>query len=311
MSNETEVQTALSTTTPGAPPATGAQIRQQVNLIQSVMKDIFIKDTHYGIIKGCKHPSLYKPGSEVILTMFRIAVTPEVDDLSTADERRYRVRAVGRTPNGIHVGTGIGECSSNEEKYKWRRATCKAEFEATPIDRRRVKHYSDGPVNQVRVESEDVANTILKMAKKRAQIDLCLTATAASDVFSQDLEDMPEGVAVDHEPAADSKPPITKPTRTSEKKADAAATDHPAPGAQADEVLEFVPKAPKKTATAKGHRYAISLPDGRWASTFDDDYGDYLKDAATDGVKVRVTIETVVKGDQTYHNIADVRQAQA
>jgi hypothetical protein len=30
------------------------------------------------------------------------------------------------------------------------------------------------------------------MAKKRAQIDLTLTATAASDIFTQDLEDIPE-----------------------------------------------------------------------------------------------------------------------
>jgi hypothetical protein len=45
---------------------------------------------------------------------------------------------------------------------------------------------------QIRTEPADVANTVLKMAKKRAQIDLTLTATAASDIFTQDVEDIPD-----------------------------------------------------------------------------------------------------------------------
>jgi len=43
-----------------------------------------------------------------------------------------------------------------------------------------------------RVENTDLAdtyNTVLKMAKKRALVDATLTATAASDIFNQDLED--------------------------------------------------------------------------------------------------------------------------
>ena len=35
-------------------------------------------------------------------------------------------------------------------------------------------------------------NTVLKMAKKRAHVDAILTATAASDIFTQDIEDMSE-----------------------------------------------------------------------------------------------------------------------
>ena len=36
----------------------------------------------------------------------------------------------------------------------------------------------------------DYYNTVLKMAKKRAHVDAMLTATAASDIFTQDLEDL-------------------------------------------------------------------------------------------------------------------------
>jgi hypothetical protein len=173
--------------------ATAHEIRRHVNLIQEVIKGVFKADTHYGIIPGCKQKSLYKAGAEKILATFRIAVDPEVEDLSTPDEVRYRVRVRGLTPDGRLVGVGIGECSSSEEKYAWRAAVSDAEFKATDELRRRVKYYKNGgTVNQIRTNPADVANTILKMGKKRGMIDLCLTATAASDVFTQDIEDLPE-----------------------------------------------------------------------------------------------------------------------
>ena len=168
-----------------------ADIRQRVNVIQEVMTAVMKKDVHYGVIPGCKKPSLYKPGSEVLLATFQIATKVEAEDLSTADCVRYRVRVIGvHTPSGSVVGEGIGECSSNEAKYKWRKAY-DDEFNATPETRRRITFgkYKD---KQVRTEPADVANTILKMAKKRAQIDMTLTATGASDCFEQDVEDLPE-----------------------------------------------------------------------------------------------------------------------
>jgi hypothetical protein len=130
------------------------------------------------------------------------------------------VRCVGvHIATGATVGYGVGECSSGEEKYKWRRAVTSDEFEATDASRRRIKYGYDNlrreayQVPQVRVEPADVANTILKMAKKRAQIDLVLTAFAASDIFAQDLEDMPpelrESVAGDDRPRQQSTKPAT------------------------------------------------------------------------------------------------------
>jgi len=169
---------------------TAADVRHRVNIIQEVMKSVMKKDVHYGIIPGCKKPSLYKPGSEVLLATFQIAPSIHVTDMSTEDCIRYQVRVVGtHAPSGMVVGEGIGECSSNEEKYKWRKAY-DDEWNATPENRRRVKYgkYKD---KQVRTEPADVANTILKMAKKRAQVDMTLTATGASDCFEQDVEDLP------------------------------------------------------------------------------------------------------------------------
>ena len=202
---------------------TAKDIRAQVNLIQEVMKAVMKKDTHYGTIPGCDKPTLYKAGSEILLTTFKISIEPIVEDLSTADVARYRVLTRGYYRDGTLIGTGVGECSSNEEKYKWRKSVCDEEFNTTSEDRRREKWFKGKydpqtrtvgesyKVKQVRTEIADVANTVLKMAKKRSQIDLTLTATAASDIFTQDIEDMPEGYAEGIGAEGHKKPPIEEP----------------------------------------------------------------------------------------------------
>lgn len=183
-------------------PLTAQEIQAQVNIIQTVMKQVMKEGEHFGTLPGCKKPSLYKPGSEKILSTFHIAVIPgteDVVDLSGDDYFRYRVHVRGATLSGELIGIGIGECSTDEEKYKWRTAVCKEEYDSTPEDRRRMLwkkadkyHSSPYQVTQVRTNPADLANTVLKMAKKRGQIDLTLTATAASDIFTQDIEDVSE-----------------------------------------------------------------------------------------------------------------------
>lgn len=189
-------------------PLTAQEVGASKALIQRVMAAVMKRDVHYGVIPGTKKPTLYKPGSEAILSTFRIAVIPEIQDISTPDEIRYRVLARGILPDGTVVGCGIGECSTSEEKYKWRMAVCDEEFNDTPEDRRRIKYalkWNDrnrkkemAKTQQIRTEPADLANTVLKMAKKRAQIDLTLTATGASDVFDQDIEDLPPEFVEEH-----------------------------------------------------------------------------------------------------------------
>ena len=178
---------------------TAVEVRAQVNLIQEVMKSVMKDKVHYGTIPGCgDKPTLLKAGAEKIMMTFRLAADPTVEDLSTSDERRYRVTVKLRNFKGDLLGAGIGECSSSEEKYKWRKVICDEEFNETPEDRRREK-WSKGyqgakpfKTKQIRTSIADIANTILKMAKKRGQVDAVLTTTAASDIFTQDIEDMPQ-----------------------------------------------------------------------------------------------------------------------
>lgn len=175
------------------------EVRDRVNLVQTVMKSVMKKDTHYGTIPFTPKPTLYKAGAEVLCMTFKIAQEYRVEDLSTSSEARYRVTCVGRHQvTGQVLGEGMGECSSNEEKYAYRSAVCPQEFDATPESNKRVK-WSKGKnnspaysTNQVKTNVADLANTILKMACKRAMVAMTLNVTAASDIFSQDLEDFPD-----------------------------------------------------------------------------------------------------------------------
>lgn len=173
---------------------------QHVAVVQEVIRAVMKADVHYGTIPGTPKPTLYKAGAEVLCMVFRVADTYEVEDLSTEDIIRYRVNCIGtHQTTGIVLGSGQGEASSGEEKYKWRKAICKEEFDETPANMRRVKHArgkggTTYKQDQIRTEPADLANTVLKMANKRAKMAMTLNVTAASDCFSQDLEDMDDAL---------------------------------------------------------------------------------------------------------------------
>jgi hypothetical protein len=175
---------------------TAAEMKTHVQRIQQVMKAVMKDKTHFGVVPGTPKPSLWKPGAEVLCATFRIAPSYRIDDLSDEDSIRYRVTCIGTHQlTSTILGEGMGECSSNEEKYKWRR-TSNREFDTTDENRRRVKYgynsekREEYETRQVRTEPADLANTVLKMACKRAQVAMTLNVTAASDIFTQDMEDL-------------------------------------------------------------------------------------------------------------------------
>jgi hypothetical protein len=291
--------------------ASAAQIRDRVNRIQEVMQAVFKRDTHYGVIPGTDKPTLYKAGSEVILLTFRIAVEPIVEDLSTPDCARYRVACRGMLPTGEIVGVGIGEASTDEEKYRWRRAVCDQEFDETPEERRRSKWanrkqgntYVPYQTKQVRTNPADVANTVLKMAKKRAQIDMTLTATAASDVFTQDIEDLPEEL---RETVSDDARPTMQPPKA--KDADQKATEPAKDKADAEnkdldrelagaskpagvKVTEYKQRTGKKGNGDPWVLHIALFSDGREGTTFNDDLGALLAKSKDTGIALAVTLE--------------------
>jgi hypothetical protein len=173
------------------------KLLERVAHMQSIMKTVMVPDVHFGVIPGCKVPSLYQPGSQMLSVAFQIGHEPQSpEDIGVPGEIRYRVTdRVFDQRTGSTIAYGIGECSSSEEKYAWRKSVCDEEYEATDSDRRRIKFSKDKNEKvyqnkQVRTNPSDVANTVLKMAVKRANVAGTINALGAADLFTQDVEDM-------------------------------------------------------------------------------------------------------------------------
>jgi hypothetical protein len=217
---------------------TAETITRQVALIQEVMAKIMKKDEHYGVIPGTgSKPSLLKPGAEKLSTTFRLAPHYEITrgDLSGGHREYEIVCTLKHIPTAQIIGQGVGSCSTMESKYRYRKAEQACPKCGEPAIIKGKQGYGGGWLcfakkggcgakfkdgdpaienqNMGRIEYADPAdyyNTVLKMAKKRAHVDAVLTATATSDIFTQDIEDFPKEI-LNSKSKSSPKPPKSKP----------------------------------------------------------------------------------------------------
>jgi predicted small secreted protein len=195
---------------------TTVEVLAQVGAIQELMQKVMKDKEHYGKIPGVDKPSLWKAGAEKLCLTFRL--DPQYDSTEIYDGDNLTVKSkctLFYIPTGTRMGSGEGSCSTKESKYAYRKAgrtcpTCgkedtvikgKEEYGGGWLcfkkkDGCGAKFVDNDPaiVNQVtgRIPNEDIPdqyNTILKMANKRSLIAAVLNVTAASDIFTQDIED--------------------------------------------------------------------------------------------------------------------------
>ena len=141
----------------------------KINQFQMVIQNTLKKDHDYGIIPGTPKPTLFKPGAEKILMLFGVTSEYEVIEKVQDYENGFFAFTVKCLiyKNGIKITEGVGHCNTREPKYYKKK---------------------DGTLQ----DPYGYANTVLKMAKKRAQVDATLTLASLSEVFTQDIEDMQE-----------------------------------------------------------------------------------------------------------------------
>ena len=196
-------------------------VRDQVQLIQSIMQEVMKRDEHYGVIPGTgTKPSLLKAGAEKLCLTFRLDPEYEIEQ----KQEGLHLNVVSKCtlyhiPSGQRYGSGMGSCSTREAKYAYRQSSvkCPACGKEAIIKGKDFKNdgkptgwlcyakkggcgtkFLDGDQQiegqpRGRVANEDIAdqyNTVLKMANKRSLVAAVLNATAASDIFTQDIEDM-------------------------------------------------------------------------------------------------------------------------
>jgi len=200
-----------------------ARTRKVQEAMAAVMKD----GEHYGVIPGTgSKPVLLKPGAEKLLNLFML--DPEYSVVRDGEDGAHltimSTCTLYHIGTGARLGSGMGSCSTRESKYAYRNAKrvcpkCGADAinksKFPPRGKRDeapgwycyakvggcgVEFSAEDPsiVGQVlgRVDNPDKAdqyNTVLKMANKRSLIAAVLNVTAASDIFTQDLEDMDVG----------------------------------------------------------------------------------------------------------------------
>jgi hypothetical protein len=196
--NEADTTHELAVAMPQGRPLTVGEITAQSMVIHRILTEVMVKDIHYGQIPGTDKPTLFQPGAEKICAVFRLAPKQLVDDLSEPHNNLYRYRvscSLYTIQDGLFVGAAVGEASSAEEKYSWERAVCQEHWDSTDPTRRRVKfkraNNQEGfeKLLQVQRNAADLANTVLKMAVKRAFISATRGATAASDLLDVDMEE--------------------------------------------------------------------------------------------------------------------------
>jgi hypothetical protein len=176
--------TALAVTAPAAAIQRHGPIRpvvKPVELIEahkeaaSVIREALEDGRDYGLIPGAGNRKvLLKAGAERLSVAFGLRPVFSIMNQEADHDRevhytdRYKKPQVSTglyryvvkcqlERDGVVVGEGIGSCSTMEQKYVSRPRDCE--------------------------------NTVLKMAKKRAQVDAVLSTLSLSDRFTQDVVD--------------------------------------------------------------------------------------------------------------------------
>lgn len=193
------------------------EVVARVNKVHEVMRRAMQDGHHYGVIPGTPKPTLLKPGAELLCVMFRLDPQYTVTSERTGPHLTVASTCtLFHVPTEQRVGSGMGSCSTREAKYAYRTESqkCPNCGQATIIKGKaeygggflcfkkkggcgeKFKDDDTAITGQTtgRVANEDLAdaeNTVLKMANKRSLVAAVLNVTAASDIFTQDLEDQP------------------------------------------------------------------------------------------------------------------------
>jgi len=139
-------------------------VGSHVHVISKLVKMHMKEHEDYGVIPGTKKPTLLKAGAEKIALLCNAGARYQwTERRLDGDHKEYEFLCEWfHRETGKIIGQGVGSCSTLETKY------------------RNARHPAD------------VYNTVFKIAKKRAFVDTAISTGACGDLFTQDVEDLPE-----------------------------------------------------------------------------------------------------------------------
>jgi hypothetical protein len=232
------------------------RIIQGKTLINAALKDHLQENVHFGKIPGTDKKVLLKTGADTLASLFqlRLSFQREVVD-HEGGHREVVIKCVVANRDGEPISEAHGSCSTLEPRYRYRNADrvcpecgaaaikaskhrpgfycfkkiggCGATF--FPEDER----VTSQPVGKVpTADPAEYYNTVLKMAEKRAETGAIIRVTGCGDIFSQDVESLPD--FAEHFVEDPASPDGARPRAASEPKEGDARAARPA---RVDDVL--------------------------------------------------------------------------
>lgn len=260
--------------------------------IKQMQEALLVRGVDYANVPKVDKPSLGKPGAEKLCLAYGLAANIETR-LTPGDGKTAPLLTYDSTCflhlgslDGPIVGVGHGTCNSWEVKYRYRDASylcpdCGKELRHSKPPKTGWYCWAklggcgkEFPERDPRIASQvigrienpdphDLANTLMKMSEKRAHVDATLRTTAASGIFTQDVEDNvgtmpatpePEPAAADtHQNAPQRSQGPSAAGRSGSTGAVAGSGPNMPPAleeAELDSLFDQVPGAPALTAAA-------------------------------------------------------------
>jgi len=212
-----------------SPVMTTKERKKELEMIRAFVKGELKENVDYGKVKGIEKPFLFKAGAEHLNNLYGLApILQEVDKIEDWEKGVFcytiKCKLIQIRTDKV-VAEGIGSCNSKETKYRyiWIKGTTTDKEEQEKMKGEGTGKWSKRNGKWIWLERKpnnepySLANTILKMAKKRAVVDATLSATRTSGIFTQDeetIQHFPDAVDVEaeeiKEDAPDEKPAETK-----------------------------------------------------------------------------------------------------
>jgi hypothetical protein len=216
-------------------------IKRGADRAMQMQAALLTEGVDFGTVPGIKRAFLHKPGAEKFEKAYGLATRFAIDRLTGDGISAPPFQMIAHAYvhlgdfDGPIIAEGIGEANSWETKYRYRNAerTC-PKCGVAAIKRGTKRGTNEGEfycwakqggcgarfeVNDPTITDQeggkvdnpdpwDLANTLVKMATKRAHVDGILRATGTSGLFTQD-DDSPS-VRPDAPPSSASTPPATQ-----------------------------------------------------------------------------------------------------
>jgi hypothetical protein len=230
---------------------TVSDVSARLDAVHELMKAAMKDGEDFGVIPGTGgKPTLLKPGSEKLCTLFRLSPTYQKEIIPLPEvgkgHREYILTCtLTHIPTGRVWGQAVGSCSTAESKYRYRKGDGENTGRPVPKEFWDAKQKDPAAAQQLiggkgfrtkkvdgqwlifkdtgdRVDNPDIAdqyNTVLKMATKRALVAAVLITTGASALFTQDMDEDPAGDDSAHDNRHQSQGNVKKQQTTQEPKA--------------------------------------------------------------------------------------------